>query len=62
MEINLLVILDSSDKENYRIAKGTVSLFLKHFGIPYQELDLVKEESINFNASGILIAQEGLGK
>ncbi len=62
MEITLLMILDSSDKEDYRVSKGTVSPFLKHFGLPYQEIDLAKEEITDFNVSGILIAQEGIGK
>ena len=63
MEINLLVLADSLDKENYSVAQETILPFLEHFGIPYREIDLAKEkEEINFNASGVLIAQEGLGE
>ena len=62
MEISLLVILDNSNKENYRVYQKTILPFLEHFGVPCREIDLAKEESTNFNASGILIAQEGLGE
>jgi len=62
MKMNLLVLVSTLNKENYRVYQKTIPPFLEHFGIPYREIDLAKEKLINFDASGILIAQEGLGE
>ena len=62
MKTNLLVVVNTLDRENHRVYQETISPFLEHFGIPYQSIDLAKEETIDFNASAILIAQEGLGE
>ncbi len=61
MVIGLLIMIDSTAKENYRVSQETIFPFLEHFGIPYRGIDLAKEEIIDFNVNGILIAQEGLG-
>lgn len=62
VRIGLAVIVDSSAEENYRIARETIFPFLEHFEMPYREIDLAGAEAKNFDLSGILIAQEGLGE
>ncbi|MCK4590998.1 MAG: hypothetical protein KAT86_04530, partial [Candidatus Latescibacteria bacterium] len=61
MRTDLLVLVDSSDRENYKVSQEGMFPFLEHFGIPYREIDLTNMETTDFNVSGILIAQEGLG-
>ena len=48
MEITLLVILDSSDQENYRVYQETIPPFLEHFGIPYREIEYCQKLPFNF--------------
>ena len=61
MKTDLLVLTDSSDKENYRVSQETIFPFLEHFGIPYRERDLADTDGADFDAGEILIAQEGTG-
>jgi len=62
MKIGLSVLVDSSDEENYKVAEEIVFPFLGHFGIPYRTYDLAGGRDPEFDASGVLVAQEGLGE
>jgi hypothetical protein len=61
MKTDLLVLTDSSDKGNYRVAQETIFPFLEHFGIPYRTFDLAHANEADFDTGGILIAQAKIG-
>jgi len=63
--LTLLVLVDSSKKQNYIVFERTVLSALEHFGIPYQILDLANKsltmDEVNRHC-GIVIGEENLGK
>ena len=61
MKADLLVLTDSSDRRNYRVAQETIFPFLEHFGIPCRIFDLVNANETDFDTGGVLIAQAEIG-
>ena len=58
---DLLVLTDSSDRENYSVPQEAIFPFLEHFGIPYRTFDLAHGNGADFDTGGILIAQAKIG-